>query len=201
MNCKEAQDNFGWVSDLPECHPDRKRLEWHLLGCNACSAEFELWRENQNLINAVQIDVTEEQAERVNRKVMDRIYAESPWLAPGGDAIPASRRIRHRLAIWGAASLAVFLCSILVWVTAGFPSLHTNSNASPPSGLLQTAVAGTESVSSTGVSFDLKSVSNGIVEPFVVGMGPAYPQYWMLLSVFGMGLALFAWRGIRRYKH
>ncbi|AWB44995.1 hypothetical protein DCC85_12700 [Paenibacillus sp. CAA11] len=199
MNCKEAQDKLGWVWDLPKYHPDRQQLEWHLLGCEPCRVEYEIWQESQNILMDMPIQITDEQAERVNRNVMDRIYAESPWLAPGGDAVTANRRIRKRLAVWIAASLAVFLCSILVYFTSGPASLHGDQPA--PTGLIQTAVAGEKSVSGTGVSFDLNSVSNGIIEPFVVGMGPAYPQYWMIVSMLGMGLALFAWRRVRRLRN
>ena len=68
-------------------------------------------------------------------------------------------------------------------------------------GILPAAVA-TTGVDSTGaISLNLSNVSRGIVTPFVAHIGPTYPQYWMILSLAGMALVLFSWKGLRRIKN
>ncbi|WP_410768377.1 zf-HC2 domain-containing protein [Fontibacillus sp. BL9] len=199
MNCREAQELFGLLPDLPEHHPQRKMLEWHILGCESCAAEYQIWSESLDAVQALPIEVSEEQAEAVNRKVMDRIYAESPWLAPDIRDKGYSRRIRRRVSIWAACFLAVFLFSTLLFALGG--SVKENQASKPSTGIVPAAVAAADTTEmSQDFAFALPGVSRGIVEPFVVQLGPAYPQYWMLLSMAGMALALISWKGIRRYR-
>ncbi|WP_237690650.1 zf-HC2 domain-containing protein [Paenibacillus caui] len=189
---------FGWIWDLPESHPERKRLEWHMRGCEDCSEQFEIWQESLNLVHSLPVEVCEERAEAVNRKVMDRIYAESPWLAPGKETA-SERLFRKRLMIWAAGFMSVFLISVILYAFSG--PLSSKSDETMGSGLIPTAVAGTESVSGSHMRYNLTNVSSGIVDPYVVGMNPVHPLYWMVLSMVAMGLALLAWRGLRRVRH
>lgn len=199
MNCKEAQELFGLLRDLPEQHPQRLMLEQHLLGCESCAGEYQQWEECLDMLQYIPIEVTEEQAEAVNRRVMDRIYAESPWLAPDVKR-GVTRRIRRRLVFWAASFLAIFVISFGFLLMDHFTP--DQESAEPMTGILPTAVvvAGSESDTYEDFSIALTSVSRGIVEPFAVQMGPAYPQYWMYLSMGGMLLALFSWKGLRRTK-
>ncbi|WP_055107782.1 anti-sigma factor [Paenibacillus ihumii] len=199
MNCREAQELFGLISDLPDDHPQRKMLEWHVLGCEYCAAEYSVWQESVDIIQELPVEVSAEEAERVNRRVMDRIYAESPWLAPGGEHSKITNRIRRRVSLWSACFLAVFLCSVLVFLIGGYGK--DSDSISPATGVLQPVVI-TEDMghSSELPILDLSTVSRGVVEPFVVQMGPAYPQYWMVLSMAGMVLALVSYSGIRRAR-
>ncbi|MGG6309567.1 zf-HC2 domain-containing protein [Paenibacillus macerans] len=198
MNCREAQELFGLTRDLPEQHPQRRMLEWHLLGCESCAAEYLQWEESMDMLQYIPIEVTEEQAEAVNRRVMDRIYAESPWLAPDVKR-GVTRRFRQRIVFWAATFLAVFLCSFVFLLMD--PAADREA-AEPMTGILPTAVAAADSEAEMydDFSFALPTVSRGIVEPFAVQMGPAYPQYWMVLSMAGMLLALVSWKGIRRTR-
>ncbi|MBP1999555.1 hypothetical protein J2Z69_000574 [Paenibacillus shirakamiensis] len=199
MNCDEAQELLGLIWDMPENDPRRKRFEWHLLGCEACAFEYEIWKETEQHIHNLQIDSIPEHTERINRNVMDRIYAESPWLAPvSPQSSKLAYRQKHRLALWVAGFLAIFLCSSLffLWPIQSKPQAKEQI----VSGLVPTAIAGGESGNTSTVSYNLSSLSKGIVDPFVVKMNPAYPQYWMIFSIVGMGLALFSWTGLRRIK-
>lgn len=199
MNCREAQELFGLMRDLPEQDPQRRMLEWHLLGCDSCAAEYRQWEESLEMLQYTPIEVTEEQAEEVNRRVMDRIYAESPWLAPDVKR-GVSRRFRRRVMIWAASFLAVFLfSSALLLMDQVSPGQQV---AEPRTGILPTAVAAADTNAEIygDLTFALPGESRGIVEPFAVQMGPAYPQYWMMLSMGGMLLALVSWKGLRRSR-
>lgn len=189
---------FGLMRDLPEQDPQRRMLEWHLLGCESCAADYQQWEESLDMLQYIPVEATEERAEAVNRRVMDRIYAESPWLAPDVKR-GVTRRFRRRIVVWAASFLAVFLCSFVFLL---MDQTGDHQAAEPRTGILPTAVAaaGSDSEISEEFSFALPTVSRGIVEPFAVQMGPAYPQYWMVLSMAGMLLALFSWKGIRRTK-
>lgn len=198
MNCKEAQELFGLMPELPENHPQRRMLEWHTLGCESCAAEYQIWQESLNAVHDLPIEVSEEQAEGINHRVMERIYAESPWLAPNAGEGKTSRRLRQRVSIWAACFLAVFLCSFLLVMVGGSKDNH--EAVKPMTGILPAVAVVSDIEPQEEFSLTLPSVSRGIVEPFVAQMGPSYPQYWMLLSMAGMGLALFSWKGIRRAK-
>ncbi|GJM80135.1 hypothetical protein HMSSN139_26310 [Paenibacillus sp. HMSSN-139] len=69
MNCREAQELFGLLRDLPEQHPQRLMLERHLLGCESCAGEYQQWEESLDMLQYIPLEVTEEQAEAVNRRV------------------------------------------------------------------------------------------------------------------------------------
>ncbi|RUT36070.1 zf-HC2 domain-containing protein [Paenibacillus zeisoli] len=199
MNCSEAQEYFGLIWDLSEDDPRRKNLEWHILGCESCAAEYEIWKETQGIIHNLQMDIQPDQAERMNRAVMDRIYAESPWLAPAEpEARKTSYILKRRLAFWIAGFLAIFMCSLLYFMLPGSTEVSTPDVNN--SGLLPIAIAGSDSVINADHVYDMPDVSRGIIDPLIVKMSPVYPEYWMLLSMLALGLALFSWRGLRRIR-
>lgn len=198
MNCKEAQELFGMIPELPDNHPQLKMLEWHTLGCESCAAEYQIWKESLNAIYAFPVEISDEQAEGINRRVMDRIYAESPWLAPNVEESKVTRGIRRRISIWAACFLAVFISSFLLLMIGS--SKQDNEATKPMTGILPAVVAVSDIEASEEFTLTMPSPSRGIVEPFAARMGPSYPQYWMILSMAGMGLALFSWKGIRRAR-
>lgn len=68
------------------------------------------------LLHSIPVPVTEQQAERVNRNVMDRIYAESPWLLPEEAKVNRfSAAIRKHMSLWIAAFLAIFYAAFCTW--------------------------------------------------------------------------------------
>lgn len=199
MNCKEAQELFGVAPELSESDPKRKMLESHLLGCECCAAEYKIWNYSMDAVLAMPAEVTEFQAEQVNRRVMDRIYAESPWLAPDIRDKAHSRRLRRRSTIWAACFMAVFLISSVLFALGGFFK-EEQQQAQQSTGILPAVVLAADEEMSSDFSFTVPDGSRGIVDPFVVQLGPAYPQYWMLLSSAGMVLAFVSWKGLRRYR-
>ncbi|PQP82018.1 anti-sigma factor [Paenibacillus sp. PCH8] len=194
MNCNEAQELFALVWDLPEAHSQRIAFHAHLAGCEECSEQFEVWEEAQILLHSIPVPVTEQQAERVNRNVMDRIYAESPWLLPEEAKVNRfSAAIRKHMSLWIAAFLAIFLCSFLYMAMFKPNVSEAEKSSVVTTGILETGVAGSASSSSGLYQYNISEADRGsIIEPFVVSVGPAYPQYWMALSLLAIGMALFS---------
>ncbi|WP_379162386.1 hypothetical protein [Paenibacillus sp. sgz5001063] len=142
-----------------------------------------------------QIEVSEERAETVNLRVMERIYLESPWLLPGdGKSAGNSAVFRHRLILWIACFLAVFISSFLYFTMFRTPANTTVAQ----SGIVETGVAGLSLDWSS--SYPASESGGGIIEPLVVSMGPTHPQYWMMLSMLGIGLSIFLLYRLNRYR-
>ncbi|CAI6059630.1 hypothetical protein PAECIP112173_01731 [Paenibacillus sp. JJ-100] len=194
MNCNEAQELFALVWDLPDSHPQRIAFKAHLAGCEECSEQFDVWEEAQILLHSIPVPVTEQQAERVNRNVMDRIYMESPWLLPEEAKVNRfSAVIRKHMSLWIAAFLAIFLCSFLYMAMFKPEVSEAEKSNAMTTGILETGVAGSTSSSSGLYKYNIPQADQGsIIEPFVVSMSPAYPQYWMALSLLAIGMALFS---------
>jgi hypothetical protein len=194
MNCREAQENIPLLWDAPPTHPRRILLERHIVTCPYCAAEWALWQESSQLMQDLKEEICEEHAEVINVKVMERIYLESPWLMPGdGKSAGTSARVRHRLSLWTACFLAVFLSSFLY-----FTMFRTPANVSvAQSGIVETGVAGSMEWQST---YPILGSEGGIIEPLVVSMGPTHPQYWMMLSMLGVGFAIFSLTRLNRYR-
>ncbi|MBT2288573.1 zf-HC2 domain-containing protein [Paenibacillus albidus] len=195
MNCREAQDLIPLMWDAPPTDPKRILLERHIANCSYCAAEWEQWEESVLLMQEVKVEVSEESAEAINVKVMERIYLESPWLMPGdGKSAGTPAVFRRRISLWIACFLAVFISSFLYFTMVKTPSNTTVAQ----SGIVETGVAG---VSLWQSSYPASlSEGGGIVEPLVVSMGPAHPQYWMMLSFLGIGLSVITLTRLNRYR-
>ncbi|MNN50340.1 hypothetical protein D3C81_1649210 [compost metagenome] len=102
------------------------------------------------------------------------------------------------MALWIAGFLAIFICSLLYFMLPG--STEVNTATVKNSGLLPIAIAGSDTVINADHVYSMPDVSRGIIDPLIVKMSPAYPEYWMLLSMLALGLALFSWRGLRRIR-
>ncbi|MCQ4085781.1 hypothetical protein [Saccharibacillus sp. JS10] len=146
------------------------------------------------LIQETSLDLPQMDAERMNRTVMDRIYEESPWVLPGESKTFASQHwFRSRAAIWIGSLLAVFVVSFIYLVGFGIPERETNIAQDVPAGVisqpLTVQAGGAETVDFVA---DKQTPGRGIIEPLVAQIGPTHPQYWMFLSLTGMGLALLS---------
>ncbi|MFB5675577.1 anti-sigma factor [Paenibacillus terreus] len=203
MKCREAKELFGVLNDLPEQDPRRKMVEDHSAHCERCSAEWSGWQLSRSAMLQISDEVTEEQAENVNRRVMERIYAESPWLVPGENRRSRiSPALRKTISAWIAGFLAVFLCSFLVLTMSSSPAGKSFDHASieaQQSGILPTGVAGSDSVSDS-FKVVLPEPTYGIMEPLIGNIVPAYPQYWMVLSFLAVALALLSIGWVHRVR-
>ncbi|ASA22910.1 hypothetical protein [Paenibacillus donghaensis] len=170
-------------------------LERHAANCPYCAAEWALWQESTQLIHDMKVEISDERAEAINLKVMERIYLESPWLMPGDGKSPGTSAIvRRRISMWIACFLAVFLSSFL-YFTMFRPSTEP---VAVLTGIVETGVAGTSLEWQS--SFPEMASEGGIIEPLVVSMGPTHPQYWMMLSMLGVGLSVFTLTRLNRYR-
>lgn len=193
MNCREAQECIPILWDAPSNNPRRTLLEQHIVTCPYCAAEWAMWQESSQLMHDMKEDISEERAEAINVKVMERIYLESPWLLPGdGKSAGTSTIARYRLSVWIACFLAVFLSSFLY-----FTMFRTDS-PTDQSGIVETGVAGISLEWQS--SYPIVASEGGIIEPLIVSMGPTHPQYWMLLSMLGIGFALFSLTRLNRFR-
>lgn len=195
MNCREAQNSIPLLWDAPPTDPKRIKLERHIANCPYCAAEGALWQESSQLMQETRVEVSEERAEAVNLRVMERIYLESPWLMPGdGKSAGNTAVFRRRLSLWIACFLAVFISSFLYFTMFRTPANTTAAQ----SGIVETGVAGLSLDWSS--SYPASESGGGIIEPLVVSMGPTHPQYWMMLSMLGVGLSIFLLFRLNRYR-
>lgn len=187
------------VWDLPDEDPRRQRLNGHVKTCSACAAEYELWLQSLNMVHALEEeDIPGIDSERINRNVMDRIYRDFPWLVEETSKSRAvSRVFRKRLTLWIAGFLALFVCSFIYFAVIGSPA--EPKPEADATGIIPTGIADTGQ-SLTAKDYNIPKTNSGIIDPFVVGMSPTEPQYWMLLSLLGVGLAMYFLMRLNRVR-
>ncbi|KAA9006253.1 zf-HC2 domain-containing protein [Paenibacillus spiritus] len=194
MNCREAQERMPLLIDVNPQDPERRQLERHLSDCAGCQAEWALLQEGSFLAQSLQDAVSDERAEAINARVMERIYLENPWLLPGdGKSAGTSVPFRRRLMLWISCFLAVFLSSVLYFVFFQ----HSAEPSAASSGMMPTGVAGS---AGWDLAQPVASSQSGIFEPLVVNMDPTHPEYWMLLSMLGIALSVFSLLRLNRYR-
>lgn len=184
-------------SDIPKNEKDRPSER------SAMSFDSEDFPDLDELLQEASFELPSMDAERMNRRVMDRIYEESPWLLPGETKTYASQhRFRSRAAIWIAALLAVFLVSFVYLAGWGVPERPHGASQNVPAGVIVQPLTVDAGVSDPGDSGKNEEPSSerGIVEPLFAQIGPTHPQYWMFLSLTGMGLALLALTRLARMR-
>lgn len=201
MRCEDWQNKFSMYWNLPEDDPERIEMEAHMLDCEQCAGQFRLWEESEELIR----QLAEEAAlavpsEHVNRTVMDRIYSEQSWLMPvPSKSYQFSKSFRRNLAIVIAACMAMFACAFFVFV-------FDNRNATPQeemqqlSGLIDTVNASSDSVFMTAGFYAEVPVAS-ISDPFVLTIVPAFPQYYVALSLLGLVMALLILNWLSRTRN
>ncbi|ANY71813.1 anti-sigma factor family protein [Paenibacillus ihbetae] len=199
MNCQEARELMESVWDLPDEDPRRQRLNAHVNTCSACAAEYELWLQSLNMVHVLEEeDIPGIDSERINRNVMDRIYRDFPWLVEETSKSRAvSRVFRKRLTLWIAGFLALFVCSFIYFAVIESPAKPAPEAVA--TGIIPTGIADTGQ-SLTGKDYNIPKTNSGIIDPFVVGMSPTEPQYWMLLSLLSVGLAMYFLMRLNRVR-
>lgn len=90
----------------------------------------------------------------------------------------------------------VFLCSALYFLLMDKP--HPKETADAATGILPTGIAGSAELSR--FSYNIPATNSGIIEPFVVSMGLTHPQYWMILSLLGVAMAMLSLRQLSQMR-
>ncbi|WP_054957111.1 anti-sigma factor family protein [Paenibacillus dakarensis] len=190
MNCEEAQLLMEYVWDLPDNDLRRIRLRQHIQTCGSCAVEYEMWEDSLRAVHSLEYEVTEARAEAINRNVMDRIYRDFPMLVEENEkGKMVSRIFRKRLTILISGFLALFGSSFLYFALKD----NTKEPQPPvqPTGILPTGVVDGGTVTAEAQHYNIPGINSGIIDPLVVSMDPSQPEYWMILSILGVGLALF----------
>ncbi|MCA0754399.1 zf-HC2 domain-containing protein [Paenibacillus sp. N4] len=200
MKCNEAQEKFGEYWDLSEQDHERKAIDLHLLECEACAEQFRVWEESEDLIRFL----SEEEkflgpTEHVNRSVMERIYAEDSWLMPASHkSYQFTKSFRRNLAIIIAACMAMFVSAFVVFVF-DHEGGASKVEISELSGLMDTANVSGDGVVVTAGFFAEVPVAS-ISDPFVLKVVPAFPQYYVALSLLGIVMTLLILNWLSRTR-
>lgn len=190
MKCEEAQELMEYVWDLPDNDLRRIRLRQHIQQCGSCAMEYEMWEDSLKIVHELEHDVSEARAEALNRNVMDRIYRDFPRMVEENEKGTAVGRVfRKRLTLMISGFAALFGSSFLYFAMRG--NTKESQPELPTTGILPTGVAGNGSMVNDTPHYNIPQTNSGIIDPMVVSMDPSQPQYWMVLSVLGVGLALF----------
>ncbi|MCR2802998.1 zf-HC2 domain-containing protein [Paenibacillus soyae] len=200
MKCEEAQAKFDSYWEMGEEDPARIELEAHLLDCERCSDQFGLWPVDDELIR----QLSEESSmvgptEHVNRAVMDRIYMEQAWYMPvPSKSYHFSKSFRRNAAILIAACMAMFACAFFVFVF-DYKDAPAGEDMQQWTGLMEAANASGDGEVMTGGFYAEVPVAS-ISDPFVLKVVPAFPQYYVALSLLGLVTALLILNWLSRTR-
>lgn len=200
MNCSDAQEKFGEYWDLSEQDEDRKAIDRHLRECKACSEQFQLWEESEEMIRFL----SEEEdmigpTEHVNRNVMERIYAEQSWLMPvPHKSYQFSKSFRRNFALIIAACMAMFATAFFVFVFDNQDGA-TKAEIADLSGIMDTANASGDGMTIKAGFYAEVPVAS-ISDPFVLKVVPAFPQYYVALSLLGIIMTLLILNWLSRTR-
>lgn len=199
MTCDEAQELMETVWDLPDNDLRRQRLIAHVQTCQSCAVEYEMWTDSQNMLLELEHEIPDIDAEQINRNVMDRIYRDFPWLVEETSKSRAvSRVFRKRLTLMIAGFLALFVCSVVYFAITGGQSDSVPEAVT--TGIMPTGMADTPQGIKIKDDYKIPKTNSGIIDPFVVDMSPTQPEYWMILSLLGIGFALFFLTRLNRVR-
>ncbi|MEX2460805.1 MAG: zf-HC2 domain-containing protein [Paenibacillaceae bacterium] len=207
MKCGDIQELFGIYFDLPDDDLRRKCVDEHILRCQDCAEEFEVWLESTNLIRSIHVtpQLPRESTPLVD-KVMSRIYEDESWRIPVNNRIYSiPYKLRRNLTAMIALCLAVFVVSFLFNLVYPSHSILTAEETSPY-GFNQVAsaagVSAGNEVISTEKAFSvtaLASTSAIIVKPIKLSYIHT-PNYWLALSLLGLISALLTMNWLSRTR-
>ncbi|SFE90908.1 hypothetical protein SAMN04487969_10939 [Paenibacillus algorifonticola] len=199
MKCEDVQHKLHICWELPEEDPQRQEMEAHLLDCEHCMEQLRLWEESEELIRCIAEDDSVElpPMDHVTRGVMDRIYAEESWLMPvTHKSYQFSPSFRRNVALVVAGCMAMFVCALVFFVVG-------NETSTSPDQLAQlTGFMDTANASGSGlvISAEYEVPVASISDPFVLKVVPAFPQYWVALSLLGMVMTLLLLNWLSRTR-
>lgn len=200
MKCIDAHNIFGAYWELSEDDAERQALDRHMLKCEACAEQFRLWEESEELIRILsEEDDFIGPSEHINRGVMERIYAEQSWLMPvAHKSYQFSKSFRRNLAIVIAACLAMFACAFFVFVFDQEGGVQ-HAQIADLSGLIE-PVNASGGAMTIHAGFYAEVPVASISDPFVLQIVPAFPQYYVALSLLGIIMTLLILNWLSRTR-
>jgi hypothetical protein len=201
MKCVEVQNRFPQYWDMDDDNEEWIAIEAHVLDCPHCSILFHDWEDTDEMLGELANEPSFfGPSEHINRSVMDRIYAEESWLMPvPSKSYQFSRSFRRNLAIIIAACMAMFACAFFVFVF-DYRDVTPQEEIMQLSGLMDTGnVTGDNSIMAAGFYAEVPVAS--ISDPFVLKVVPAFPQYYVALSLLGLVMALLTLNWLSRTRN
>ncbi|WP_442601088.1 anti-sigma factor family protein [Paenibacillus sp. KN14-4R] len=200
MRCDEIRERFGVYWDLPKDDLQRKEVDQHVLTCEDCAEEFQIWSESTLLIRSAVDESSEHlssfsmghEGGSISSKVMKRIYEDESWRLPIPERMYAfSRRMRTNFLVVISFCILLFLGSFLfamVYDIAGVRAAsEENSIYSIQAPQALDVEGGYKAISKKAMNTAVANVSSSFVEPVRFQVGPieSYPDYLLVLSLLG----------------
>ncbi|CAM4219169.1 anti-sigma factor family protein [Paenibacillus tarimensis] len=200
MNCREAEELFGIVWDLPENDPERLAFEQHLIECEGCAEQFAIWEESEAMIRDLSLEMPESAPiDHVNRGVMERIYKEESWLMPVTErSYRFTRSFRRNIAAAIASCMAMFV-SGLFYFLFGYSGNSSSNEVVKMTGLIETADANNPGATISLDYYQEVPVAS-ISDPLVLQVVPKIPEYWIALSILGIIMTLLFMNWLSRTR-
>ncbi|MCU6708341.1 zf-HC2 domain-containing protein [Paenibacillus sp. J5C_2022] len=200
MKCTEAQQRLSEYWDLKEDDEERAAVDSHLTHCAACREEFEIWEASRRLIQDSSVHAeTFGSLEGMNRNVMERIYASTSLMSVPTKSYKFTKAFKRNISIVIAACMAMFACALFVFVFDG-KDAEQPVKLSELSGLMETANASTAGAvvkASLYAEIPVASIS----DPVVLEVVPAFPHYYIALSLIGLILCLLVLNWLARTRN
>lgn len=201
MKCDDVQLMFGAYWDMNKDGEDRFELEAHLLECEQCATEFNFWQQSEKLIHEYSKHTSFiGPADHVNRSVMERIYMEQAWYMPvPGKSYHFTKSFRRNAALLIAACMAMFACSFFIFIF-DYKDVPSQVDMHQLTGLMEAANASSDNEFLTAGFYAEVPVAS-ISDPFVLKVVPAFPQYYVALSLLGLVMALLMLNWLSRTRN
>lgn len=200
MTCNDIVERLGEYWDLPDQDELKMRIDRHILECDCCREEFDLWRESANLIQTTQWSAMPVASDRaISAHVMERIYKNESWRLPVAfRSYTFSYRVRRNIMACIAMCLTIFVVSFLYSFAFGGGE---QSGVSDFAGILETAHAKSANVGNHPAMFDNIPVAS-ISAPSILKVGPiqTYTDYLLVSSIIGFIVTLMLMNWLSRLR-
>ncbi|WP_243767087.1 anti-sigma factor family protein [Paenibacillus agricola] len=209
MKCEEIQELLGAYWDLPEHDLKRRRVDEHILHCESCAAEFQMWQESTELIkSAGEENEPYASPTPISRSVMNRIYEDESWRVPITDRKYAfSFKLRRNMTAVIAFCLALFIVSFVYSInyqqTGDIVAISPDSSSVIGRMSDPVVVAGSKAESMNVRTMPSAVASlKGFSEPFMYQVGPihTYKDYLLFLSLLGLTCTLLIMNWLSRTR-
>jgi len=209
MKCSEIQELFGVYWDLPNDDLRRAAVDKHLVTCESCGEEFQIWEESMILIRSAATDEELTDFEPVvSTKVMSRIYEDESWRIPVSERIyTISYKLRRNLTAVIAFCLALFVFSFLFAIVYDGSPQSTLASADNSLYDLEApqALKSSDSGSLNGHKLGdaVASLNPSFMEPLRFHVGPihSYPHYLLVVSLLGLVSTIIIMNWLSRTKN